>query len=246
MLGLVRARRGDPGALDAVEDADALGVPSDEVTAHVDRAVARAEIAWLERRIDDVDRIAAEALSSARDRDDRPAMERLAFWRRLAEHEVDTDLVDPGAGPFAAGAAGEWSSAEESFRRRAQPYEATLCRLLAADGEDALRTVHDEFRRLGALAASRIAARRLRELGVRGLERGPRPATQEHPAGLTARELDVLDLLTEGLRNTEMAERLVISRRTVDHHVASIMRKLDAHTRGEAVARFADLVVVER
>jgi DNA-binding CsgD family transcriptional regulator len=82
----------------------------------------------------------------------------------------------------------------------------------------------------------------LRELGVRGVEQGPRSATRQHPAGLTAREAEVLELLAEGLRNAEVAERLVISRRTVDHHVASIMRKVDAHTRGEAVARVAELM----
>jgi DNA-binding CsgD family transcriptional regulator/tetratricopeptide (TPR) repeat protein len=245
VLGLVRARRGDPGAFDAVEGAGALGVPSDEVSAHVDLAVARAEIAWLERRIEDVDRITAEALSSARDRGDLHAIARLVFWRRLAGSDLDGDVTGPGGCPFAAGAAGEWSCAEESFRRRDQPFEAALS-LLAADSKDALCTAHDEFRQLGALPASRIAARRLRELGIRGLERGPRQATQQHPAGLTPREVEVLDLLTDGLRNTEMAERLVISRRTVDHHVASIMRKLDARTRGEAVARFAGLVLVER
>jgi DNA-binding CsgD family transcriptional regulator len=237
----VRSRRGDPGAVDAVDEADAVGVPPDEVSAHVDRAVARAEIAWSERRIDEVDRTTSEALSAARERDDRAAIAVLAFWRRLAGLDVDSD--DTGSGLFGPAAAGNWSEAEQTFRRRDQPYEAALC-LVAADDECSLRSAHEELLRIGALPASRIAARRLRELGVRGLERGPRQTTQDHPAGLTAREVEVLDLLVEGLRNTEMADRLVISRRTVDHHVGSIMRKLDARTRGEAVARGVELDVV--
>jgi DNA-binding NarL/FixJ family response regulator len=79
-------------------------------------------------------------------------------------------------------------------------------------------------------------ARTLRERGVRGLPRGPRPATRENAAGLTAREVEVLALLGEGLRNAEIADRLFVSARTIDHHVSAILRKLGVRTRGQAGA----------
>ena len=85
-------------------------------------------------------------------------------------------------------------------------------------------------------AAAAELARRLRERGVRSVPRGPRPRTRENPAGLTARELEVLALLAQGLRNSQIAKRLVVSERTVDHHVSAVLRKLDVRSRGEAGA----------
>jgi DNA-binding NarL/FixJ family response regulator len=99
-----------------------------------------------------------------------------------------------------------------------------------------VREAVDQLRELGARPAAAIVARRLREQGVRGIPRGPRPSTRENPAGLTARELDVLALLADGLRNAQIADRLVVSERTVGHHVSAILRKLDVGTRGEAAA----------
>jgi DNA-binding NarL/FixJ family response regulator len=81
-----------------------------------------------------------------------------------------------------------------------------------------LRQALDELQALGARPAAAIVARRLRELGERGVPRGPRPKTRTNPAGLTAREVEVLRLLADGLRNSQVAERLVISEKTVDRH----------------------------
>jgi DNA-binding NarL/FixJ family response regulator len=70
---------------------------------------------------------------------------------------------------------------------------------------------------------------------------GPRASTRENPAGLTRRELEVLSLLGEGLRNREIAVQLFLSEKTVDHHVSAILRKLDVESRGQAAAEAARL-----
>ena len=54
------------------------------------------------------------------------------------------------------------------------------------------------------------------------------------PAGLTAREVEVATLLAEGLTNAEIADRLVVSAKTVDHHVSAILAKLGVPTRAAA------------
>ena len=90
-----------------------------------------------------------------------------------------------------------------------------------------------------------MVSRDLRRRGTAGLPRGPRPATRENPAGLTARELEVLTLIAAGLRNRDIAERLFVTPKTVSHHVSAILAKLGAHTRGEAVANAQQLRMLE-
>jgi DNA-binding CsgD family transcriptional regulator len=106
--------------------------------------------------------------------------------------------------------------------------------LADADQEAPLRRALEELARLRARPAADLVARRLRELGVRRLPRRPRRATAANPAGLTARELEVLALLAADLRNADIAARLHISEHTVDHHVSAILAKLGVRSRREA------------
>lgn len=75
----------------------------------------------------------------------------------------------------------------------------------------------------------------LRAQGVRAMPRGPRPSTRDNPAGLTTRRVEVLRLMSEGLRNAEIATRLSTSSKTVDHHVSTVLAKLNVRSRAEAV-----------
>jgi len=92
--------------------------------------------------------------------------------------------------------------------------------------------VDGDLSQLRALGASRTADVVARKLGKRGARR----STLANPAGLTRRELEVLPLVARGLSNREIAGRLVVSDRTVEHHVTAILRKLEVHTRAEASA----------
>jgi DNA-binding NarL/FixJ family response regulator len=86
-----------------------------------------------------------------------------------------------------------------------------------------------------------LAHQRLREIGVRPVNRGPHRSTRAHPAGLTSREAEILGLISGGSTNREIAESLYLSPKTVEHHVSAILAKLDVPTRREAVRVAADL-----
>jgi DNA-binding NarL/FixJ family response regulator len=104
-----------------------------------------------------------------------------------------------------------------------------------------LATSTGELQRLEPVAAAHAEGAWLRRDldavdAALDIPRGRRRATTDNPAALTDRELEVLALLAEGLRNAEIAHRLVVSSRTVDHHVSAILAKLGVRSRGEATA----------
>jgi len=233
-LGLVRARRGDPDPWSPLDEAYELGAMSRELGRMVRPATARAEAAWLEGRETEIGELTDEAYELAHARGIGWSVGALAVWRHRAGLAVE--LIDGAEDQHVLEIQGDPAAAAARWAALGCPYEAALA-LADTGAEAAQREAFAELQRLGAAAA----AARLRRTGVRGLPRGPRRTTRENPSNLTTREFEVLKLLTEGLRNSEIADRLVLSERTVHHHVSAILRKLGAGTRTEAVARASTL-----
>ena len=96
--------------------------------------------------------------------------------------------------------AGRWREAAAEWEARACPYEAAETAPPATD-PDALRLALADLERLGARPAAARVSRRLRELGIRDIPRGPRPRHRANSAHLTAREAEVVRLVAQGLRN---------------------------------------------
>ncbi|MGG5260633.1 helix-turn-helix transcriptional regulator, partial [Phycicoccus avicenniae] len=144
------------------------------------------------------------------------------------EVEVDTGSLAP---PYAAERSGRWEEAAALWDRLGCPFEQALA--LARSGErEALTDAVRGFDRLGAGGAA-ARARSMLRAGGWPAPRPPRGAPHVH--GLTAREVEVLALVCEGLTDAGVAERLQISRRTAEHHVASILAKVGATSRRELV-----------
>jgi DNA-binding CsgD family transcriptional regulator/tetratricopeptide (TPR) repeat protein len=234
-LGTIRGRRGEDGAWElldrALEYADGTGEPSWIAPVRA----ARVELRWLESEPD----LAAAEATAGYDRTagliDPWTSGSLAIW--LARLGVRSDL--PGLPePYALEAAGDHRGAAAAWERIGRPYDAALAMAWSSD-EAGLRDALAGLEELGASAATAAVRRRMKELGVKAIPRGPRPATRAAPAGLTPREQEVLALLADGLPDREISERLFISERTVHHHVSAVLSKIGVSSRTAAAREAA-------
>jgi DNA-binding CsgD family transcriptional regulator/tetratricopeptide (TPR) repeat protein len=235
--GRVRARRGVPDARTPLEEAWAIASRTGDLQRTWPAIAGLAELAWLEQWSGDEPAVIVARLTTilaeARELRLRWAIGELAFWLDRLGHGP----VDPtgAAAPFEATLGGRHDEAAQRWEAIGCPYEAAWARA-DTDQEPALRDALDRLMRLGARPLAARVRHRLHDLGARNIPTGPRPATASAPAGLTRREREVLDLLREGLTDREIADRLVLSPRTVGHHVSAILAKLGVRRRAEAIA----------
>jgi DNA-binding CsgD family transcriptional regulator len=230
-LARVKARTGQPDASHYLDQATEMA--SHDWAAKRSAWPARAEAAWLAGDNDLVLREAAEARAATTGVRDPWLDGELAFWVHMAGGAVDGDAI--AAEPYRLAVLGDWAAAAGWWEERGCPYEMAVTLATAGEPDAVLRaiTVLDQ---LGAAPAAAYARRRLRELGVTSVPRGPRASTSANPAGLTGREQQVLELVAAGLGNAEIAARLFLSERTVERHLAGVFSKLGVASRGEAVS----------
>lgn len=243
-LALVRTRRGDPGCWSLLDEARQIAEQNESPEERTQVAVARAEAAWLEGRAEQVVAETGELYELLRRVGHTTLAGEIAVWRRRAGAADENLLVRSLPEHTRLLLAGDGRGAARILQRGGARYAAALA-LIDTDDAVALRDAHSQLQELGAAPAAAHAARRLRELGEKAIPRGPTPRTQANAGGLTARELEVLPLLAEGLRNAEIAKRLIISPKTVDHHVSAILRKLDVRTRAQAASAAGRLGLIE-
>lgn len=164
----------------------------------------------------------------------------LAMWLRRNGAECADDGV---AEPYRLLFVGQYAAAADAFQALSSPYGAALA--LIDSGDPALaRRALDLLDRLGADA---VAAKVRLDLQARGMRTVPAPrrtTTLANPAGLTARQVEVLRLLEDSLTNVELAERLFLSVKTVDHHVSAILTKLEVTKRRDAVRRAREVGIL--
>jgi DNA-binding CsgD family transcriptional regulator len=236
-IGSISGRRGQADGWDLLDEVLQIAEGTADPCWVVPVRAARAELRWLAGEPG----LAADEALAVRDvieQADPYATWSLAIW--LWRLGLDARLPSEPPEPYALEMSGGWQQAATAWERLGRPYDAALVRVIHGD-EAALRDALAVFDGLGARTAAAAARRRMHELGVRAIPRGPRPATQSAPAGLTAREQEVLALIAQGLPDKEISRKLFISERTVQHHVSAVLSKIGVASRTAAAAEAARL-----
>jgi len=268
LLGLIRARRDEPGVWDYLDEAAPAADQTGQAQWIVPVRLARAEARWLQGQLDQA-RAEAELADDVSGRCNQWESGEIGVWlRRTGSSRSPREAV---AEPFRLQLEGHPEAAALAFTKLGCRYDAALALIEspdhdapehrarpARDAPDRTRPGHDApdqtpLRRalailqdLGATAAARIARQQMRTAGIRSIPAGPRSTTRVHPAGLTRREHEVLDLICSGYTNAQIAERLFISAKTVGHHVSAVLAKLDVPTRSEAASEAVRRNLVQR
>ncbi len=231
-LGTIRARRGERGAWECLDEAMTSADGTGEAAWIVPVRLARAEAYWLEGKPGPAG-IEAELADDVSDRCDSWERGAIGVWlrRTSSTRSPRGELAEP----YRLQIEGDWERAAQVWTDLGCPYDAAMA-LLDATQDAALRRALSTFHDLGAKAATGITREKMRVLGIRSIPTGPRSATRTHPLRLTQREREVLDLICGGHTNAEIAGRLFISAKTVDHHVSAVLAKLDAPTRDVAAS----------
>lgn len=230
-LGRIRSLRGDTGALAVLDEAAAHANQSGELAWIVPTATARSEHFWLEGESAKAAEEVRQWIPLAVERDHRWFLSALAF--RLWKADPTAQLPTRIDLPLQLLIDGDWRGAAAEWERRGSRYaraEVMIC----GDAQAAT----EALRFATSLGATKVVDRWRDELRHRGLRitRGPGRATGTNPAGLTARQLEVVALLAEGLTNPQIGQRLSMSTKTAGHHVGAVLDKLNSNTRSQAAA----------
>ena len=230
ILGVIEARTGRTTARATLGQAWEMSAAADEFQRLAPTATAVAEHGWISRRSDVPVADIRGVMEAGLDLGFEWSPGSIAFWLwKLGELSEAPEGI---AEPYRLVIEGEPMAAAEMWSAIGCPYEEAIA--LAHGDQTAQLDALETFETLGATAVAAKLRKSLRDQGL-SVPRGKGRKTRTHAAGLTARQAEVLSLVAERLSNTEIADRLFLSPRTVEHHVAAVISKLDVSTREEAV-----------
>lgn len=241
LVATVRLRRGDQDALPLLLDARKMAFETTEMQRIIPTLTALLEYEWLmgKRYIeqDTLDRLVNMFIRAKK----ISRNSRFIFW--LKKTRKQNPLTEPTVNVSELNSREKALEEAASWKELSCSYEQALA--LFEGNDDDKRKALCIMQHLGANAVCEKLKMEMRSSGIKKIPRGLRQSTKANPAQLTNRELDVLQLLTNGTQNKEIGEMLFISPKTVDHHISSILFKLDVNSRSKAVTEAARLGILK-
>lgn len=241
VIGTIKMRRGDADALELLLNAKTKAFETMELQRIIPSLIALLEYEWLTGKI----YIPKENLSKVKSMIERsidiPNNSQYAFWLwKVKKQEIGLpELYEP----YKLLKAGEIAKAAEFWEKTGCAFEKAFA--LFEGSEEDKKNALLIFQQLGASAISEKIKMEMRAGGIKKIPRGMRESTRTNPAQLTNRELDVLQLLQKGNQNKEIAGTLFISTKTADHHISSILFKLDVNSRAKAITEAVRLGILK-
>lgn len=221
---------------DTVEHAAATEEPQHIVPAHLTRVLH----GWLGEQPHVAESSLNELIAVGADNMHAWYRAEIAVWGKRLDFDVPAEFAESAPEPHALELGGRRSESADAWNALGAPLSAALG-LARGDALDELSAALDLSRSLGATALETRIQRTAESLGLADelpkRKRGPYQVARNHPLGLTKKEQVVLSLLAEGLSNSEIAKAVSRSKRTIENHVSSILRKLSVGNRMEAMLR---------
>ncbi len=232
ILASIEMRRGDPAAIiSRLTKATSYAFETTEPQRIITVLSAFLEYEWImgEHLIDD--ELLKNAIQIIQNRGNIYGNSEFLFWMQRARGQ--SLLLKEVFQGYDISSPAKAKKAASLWKNAGCPYNEALA--LSAGTEDDKREAIGILQGLGADAVVQTIKAEMRSAGMKSIPRGMRKSTLSNAALLTGRELDVLQLLKEGLQNKEIAGKLFIAPKTVDHHISSILFKLDVTSRAKAV-----------
>lgn len=231
VVATIKIRRGNADVLPLLLEAKAKAFETMELQRIIPVFLALLEYEWITGKVFIESELLDQTINNFTRFENFSKKSRFYFWLRKARKEYLKNKgkyngYDVSNTAIAKDEAILW---EES----GCPYEQAHA--LFEGNEDDKRKALSIFQQLGAVTIFEKLKMEMRASGIKKIPRGLRESTKANPARLTNRELDILQLLQKAVQNKEIAGRLFISPKTVDHHISSILFKLDVNSRSKAV-----------
>ncbi len=241
IIGIIKMRRGEADGLPYLLEAKTKAFETMELQRIIPALAAMLELEWITGK-ELIDKAEIErAITMTKQMGRAVENSEFAFWLLKARNQA---VPLPGLyegyqvqNKYAA------QKAAAIWEQLGCPYEHALTLFEAGETEKLKALVM--MQNMGAVAVYNKLKQQMRSSGIKGIPRGVRKTTQANKASLTGREIEVIKLLKEGMQNKEIASRLFISAKTVDHHISAILFKLDVNSRVKAVHEAARLRIID-